>query len=144
MSDIKPNLEPIEENDLNLEKKFGVAGDQQKENSVVEKVEKEIPQEIVSAEKDATYNKILSKVQTVHPVPNDDDVKKDAQKVSEKTDSESQIQHLVDLAQQKGVVHAVKVARHFEDNYVLDQFHDKLMADELHSALLQKGLIKDM
>ena len=59
-------------------------------------------------------------------------------------DAETQIQHLVDLAQQKGIMHAVKVARHMEDNYILDTFHDKMLADELHDALIKKGMIKEM
>jgi hypothetical protein len=41
-------------------------------------------------------------------------------------------------------LHAVKVARHLEDDYVLDTFHDKLLADELHDALLKKGLIEEI
>jgi hypothetical protein len=152
---MKSNLEPIEESDLDLGKKFGAAGAEKSETPTVpsaqnveaptvQKVEKEIPQEVSSAEKDAAYNKILSKVQTTTQPVSNDDVKNDAQKVSEKTDADSQIQHLVDLATQKGVPYSVKVTRHLEDNYTLDQFHDKLMADELHNALLQKGLIKEM
>jgi hypothetical protein len=138
-----PNLEPIEEGDLNLNKKFGVVAENKREDSAAQKIEKEMPQEVSVAEKDAAYNKILSKVQTTQPSTNDD-VKNDAQKVSEKDDAESQVQHLVDLALQKGVEHSVKVARHFEDNYILDQFHDKLLSDELHDALLKKGLIKEL
>ena len=45
---------------------------------------------------------------------------------------------------QKGVVHAVKVARHLEDNYALDEFHDRMLADELHEALIKKGLIEEV
>ncbi len=108
--------------------------------------EKEKVSEKSSAEKDAAYNQILSKLSD----DDDSDDKKgsgdvigDAEKASQKTDAASQIQHLVDVASVKGVVHAVKVARHLEDNYVLDAFHDKLMADELHDALVKKGLLKN-
>jgi hypothetical protein len=31
-----------------------------------------------------------------------------------------------------------------EDNYVLDTFHDRLLADELHDAFVKKGIIKEL
>jgi hypothetical protein len=51
------------------------------------------------------------------------------------------VQHLVDLALQKGVVHAVNVARHMDDNYVLDMMHDKMVSENFHRALMDKKLI---
>jgi len=138
------NLEPIEESDVDLAHKFKVGNENpQGFKSDSSAVEKEVPRETVAAEKDVSYDKILSKVQS-HPVAvsSDDDVKKDAQSAFEKMDIEGKIQHLVDLALLKGVLHSVNVARHMEDNYVLDMLHDKLLADELHDALLKKGLIK--
>jgi len=143
---IKSNLEPIEESDLDLEGKLkkGRLENPQLPEQPAAAVEKEQPQEISAAEKDSAYGTILSNVQCQ---PADDqihDVATDAQAVYQKTDSESQVQHLVDLALQKRVPHAVKVARHMENYYVLDTFHDKLLADELHAALVAKGLIKEI
>jgi hypothetical protein len=139
-------LEPIEEKDLNLEGKLGkVTPLEKKVEGGPVAVEKEVSQEIGAAEKENAYTKILSKIQAQQqPVISSEEVGTDAKSVSRKTDAESQIQHLVDLALAKGVVHAVKVARHLEDNYVLDVFHDRLLADELHEALLKKGLIKEL
>lgn len=144
-----PYQEPIEEKDINLEGKFTVGKEKPElaisKEAEISKTEKETAKEISGAEKDNAYGKILTKAQSQpQPTASDDDIKKDAELVSQKTDAESQIQHLVDVAMQKGVAHAVKVARHMEDNYVLDMFHDKLLADELHDALLKKGLIKDI
>lgn len=151
---VSPYLEPIDENDLDTKQQF--TGSVETSKKAVEtgtpknqpeasaKIEKEIPQEVAKAEKDSSYNKILSKVKTKPQVqPSDDDIKTDAQKMSEKIDPESRIINLVDLAMNKGVIHAVKVAQHLDDNYVLDMFHDKLMSDELHDALIKKGLIKE-
>lgn len=146
---IKSNLEPIEESDLDLEGKIkrGVAGEALPEHQIpFSDVEREMPQEISSAEKDDAYGKILLKVQT----QTDDDVvdqtvvADDARTGAEKIDAESQISHLIDIAGQKGVVHAVKVAQHMQDNYVLDTFHDRMLADELHDALVEKGMIKEL
>jgi hypothetical protein len=143
------NLEPIEEKDLDLEGKFKGAQEQipseKKSGEPVLKVEKEYPQEVVAAEKDNVYGKILSKVKSqTQTDTSHGDVKKDAENVWSKTDADSQIQHLVDIAMTKGVLHSVKVARHLEDNYVLDMFHDRLLADELHDALMKKGLIQEI
>lgn len=153
----KSNLEPVEEDDLNLEKKFGGVGSrispektaeefkktEQKETLLETK--KEVSGEISPTEKDSVYGKILSKVkkQSVKPAGSDDEIKSDAEAVSQKNDAESQIQHLTDLALTKGVIHAVKVARRLEDNYTLDMFHDKLLADEFHKALVEKGIISN-
>jgi len=147
------NLEPVDEKDLDLASKFGeVSKMENKDGNKAEKpvfnpeeeVAKETISETISAEKDSTYNKILSKVKSQQVSDStEDDIKSDAAKTIEKQDAESQIQHLVDIAFNKGVVHAVKVAKHLEDNYVLDMFHDKLLSDELHEALLKKGLIDE-
>ena len=142
-------LEPITEEDLNLESKFGKveAGKPFEENKTeaLPSQEAEPAKEIISAEKDDAYSKILSKVKTSAVKDTDDEeIKGDAEKAFGKQDAESQIQHLVDIAEVKGVVHAVKVAKHLDDNYVLDMFHDKLLAQELHDALMKKGLIEEM
>jgi len=143
------NLEPIEEKDLDLASKFGEVskmeheGEKKAEETVL-RPEKEVAKETVSAEKDSAYNQILSKLktkQTSNPAARE--VENDAARTSLKQDAESQIQHLVDIALEKGVIHAVNVAKHLEDNYVLDMFHDKLLSDELHEALMKKGLIEE-
>ncbi|MCD6149322.1 hypothetical protein J7J13_00870 [bacterium] len=147
------NLEPVEESDLDLKEKFGGAGSSPSPEKEAEKIkkteaaplkiEKETVGEINPAEKDSAYGKILSKVkkQPVKQAGSDDEIQTDAETASQKTDAESQIRHLTDLALNKGVVYAVKVAKHLEDNYTLDMFHDKLLADEFHKALVEKGLI---
>lgn len=143
---INPNLEPIDESDLSLAEKFGHIDKESLENKKESSVlapEKETAAEISSAEKDNTYSKILSKVAQKSPVVNDDEVKSDADLISKKMDAENAVGHLVDLAMHKGVAHAVKVARHMEDNYVLDMMHDKMISEEFHRALLEKKLISE-
>ena len=147
---VKSNLEPIEESDLNLEGKLkhgsvDFSGNKNNLETVpAVAIEREKSQEISAGEKDASYGKILSKVQTQTDDLKEEEVATDAKIGVQKIDAESQIQHLVDIAQQKGVMHAVRVARHMEDNYVLDAFHDSMLADELHDALMKKGMIKEI
>lgn len=96
-------------------------------------------------EKDSAYHKILA--QTLKKSSGTDDganVSDDAKSVSAEADYESKVVKLVTIAENKGVVHAVKVARHLEDNYVLDELHDRLLADDLHVALVKKGVIKEV
>lgn len=138
--------EPIEESDMNLQEKLKnepVDFKNDQESAPIAVAEREKAQEINAVEKDNKYEKILAKVQApIEESPDHASVAGDAEAVAKKTDAESQIQHLVDIAQQKGVVHAVKVAQHMENNYILDNFHDRLMSDDLHDALIAKGMIK--
>ncbi|MFA9262603.1 MAG: hypothetical protein ACEQSB_04590 [Undibacterium sp.] len=64
----------------------------------------------------------------------------DATEVGRMTDATTRVNQLVELAQVKGVAHAVAVAQKMNDLYVLDTMHDEL-ADKLYEALKAKGLI---
>jgi hypothetical protein len=140
---VKSNLEPIEESDFNLEGKF--KGENFSSQDLQEKplfdVEKEKAMEISAGEKDSSYHEVLSKIQTA-PSGDLSQVADDALDASKKIDATSQLQHLLDLASQKGVVYAAKVAKHLDDNYVLDTFHDKLVSDEFNEALVKSGMIE--
>lgn len=149
-------LEPIEEADLDLKKKFIENLEPKKlieniEEKVGEKIvavsapnkSEEIPSQESAVEKDDTYANIVSKTQTIVTAPVKlEEVEIDAEIASQEQGVEAKVNNLVNIAMQKGVAHAVKVAKHLDDNYMLDSFHDKLMTDELHEALLQKGLIE--
>lgn len=151
----KSNLEPIEESDLGLKEKFiGGAKIEKKESAggnvpelkteEMHSIEGGAERKEGAAEKEAAYSKILSKVSSASQAVKKEDVAADAETANVGTDAESKIKNLVVLAQTKGIPHAVKVARHMEDNYTLDEFHDRLLGEELHSALVQKGMIKEI
>jgi len=152
------NLEPIEEGELNLKEKFSGGN----ESSALEKPEDNAPkteketgiEETPRAEgsferkegqveREETYAKILSQA-TAPTLSTEKDVSQDADMAMKEKDAESKVNNLVSLAETKGLVHAVKVARHMEDNYILDEFHDKLLSSELHDFLVKKGLIREM
>lgn len=96
------------------------------------------------AEHDDTYQKILSSVKVKSKNPSTAVIANDASILDQQTDREGQIRILIDLAMTQSVEHAVAVARHAEDYYVLDQLHDQLLADDLHEALMQKGMIDEI
>lgn len=128
------------------EKGAGDVSEKTGELSDLEKIspqEKEKAREVSAAEGDGAYNKILSKVKKNKSVVSDDDVNIDADIVSRKKSADKQVSHLVDLSMEKGVLHAVKVARHMNDDYILDMFHDRLLAEDLHIALVERGLIDE-
>jgi len=144
---IKSNLEPIDEKDLDLGRKFKEFGPAKDEAS--EGANEKVPELVFErkegvAEKDDAYSKILSKVKAQDPAADENSIRGDAESVNVEENSEAKINSLVNLAMQKGVLHAVKVARHLEDNYTLDELHDRLLADDLHDALIKKGLLKEI
>jgi hypothetical protein len=110
------------------------------DGSVVEKSES---RDTSLEQSEAKYDKILSRVAPTTATVSvaDGDAAIDAKSLSEIADEQSKVQKLIDLAQTKGVEHAVEVARSLEDYYVLDRMHDE-MADKLYEGLLEKGLIE--
>ncbi len=154
------NLEPIKESDLDLAGKFGSGQEYKKipkppsKEAPVSKdqyigIEKGVESKKEgSVEREKFYTKILTKVKKTQK-PQDDqteesDPKRDAEIVAREKDAQGRINSLVNLAQNKGVAYTVKVARHLEDNYTLDELHDKLLSQELHKALVEKGVIKEI
>ena len=170
----KKKLEPIKENDLDFKNKFlgktEIFSSKKENGELMPKENSEREKETDTKEKDATegkiefsqsgeekkerkegvmekddvYSKILSNVSSANQSISDKDVEIDAQEANLGIDAESKIENLVKIAQIKGIPHAVKVAKHIEDNYILDEFHDRLLGDELHKALLEKGLITEI
>lgn len=145
------NLEPIEDADSDLAKHFGRedSPDHASPESNTEHQQEILPRvegrlEKSASEKDLTYQKILSDVSAAQ---HSDDVaaqvSQDASEAHQKIDYESQLTHLVDLAMTQGVEHAVQVAEHLNDYYMLDQLHDRLLHDDLHQKLVERGMIRN-
>lgn len=154
VDELHSNLEPLEEGDLDLKDKFlGESTPEKKGSSEMEGDASRMETPIVpeqnterkegSVEKDATYSKILSQAPQPVVLSSEEDVAADATHVDKEKDLESKISKLIGLAETKGIPHAVKVARHYQDNYLLDELHDRLLAEELHDALVKKGMIKE-
>ncbi|MFA7209759.1 MAG: hypothetical protein WC120_05810 [Parcubacteria group bacterium] len=143
-------LEPIEEKDLDMKNKFTESGrSYEGTQEAVQPEDMPVPEKRVErqegmVEKDDMYTRIVSKIKTQSPPTDDADIKNDADVIGKEMDADSRINNLVDIAMQKGVVHAVKVAKRINDNYILDGLHDKLMLEEFHNALMEKGLIEEL
>jgi hypothetical protein len=146
MSDAK-NLEPIEDSDLNLKEKFiggSESGEKIPENKI-QSIEGNVERKEGDVEREASYSKILSKIPArAQTQSSNESVSDDAEMANAGINAESKITNLVNLAETKGIPHAVKVARHMEDNYTLDEFHDRLLGEDLHNALVKRGMIKEI
>lgn len=72
------------------------------------------------------------------------DVEKHAKEVVEISDPEQQIEKIVQLAISKDPYHAIKVAQHLDNNYILDKVHDELVEEKVIKELIKKGLLKEI
>lgn len=82
---------------------------------------------------------------TTQPAPPpvvDAEVELDAKSVYNETDEEARVTKLLSLVETKGPEYAVRVARHLDDNYVLDRMHDEL-AGRFYETLKAKGVVRD-
>ncbi len=142
MPDKTQNIQENNPEHISLEERFRVSEKEGVFDKKKEQIREKAEEKSVSEQDDA-YNKILSKVSDDDDDVNDDTVMQDASMLHQQTDRESQITHLIDIATTKGVTHAVKVAQKAQDYYVLDQLHDRLLANDLHDALVSRGLIEE-
>lgn len=69
-------------------------------------------------------------------------VKEEAQKLKG-FEKNQQLKALVDLAFLKGVSYATEVARHLDNPYLMDEFHDTLI-DEFHQKLVESGKLEEI
>ncbi len=95
--------------------------------------DKEILKEIVSEEFQEAEKVVL---------PEEKEIKKSAEQIKNQP-KERQLQFLVDLALEKGIVEAVNLVRSLDNPYLLDEFHDTLV-DQLYSQLVKEGKLKQI
>jgi hypothetical protein len=165
--------EPIEKEDIDVEKKFREAGAEGLASANSKKQEKapapenagdaatesakEKPADVETSV-DKPEEKISEKMETARRTLQarkpaaQASVSDDAGTISQITEYERKVDKLVELALQKGPEHAIKVAQHMDkeknlgeaDNYTLDAIHDRLLEEELRNQLIQKGLLKEL
>ncbi len=111
-----------------------------KEEVVAESLPSIPEQEPAQPEEGKKYEKLLSSVAQATSVVTDEEAKTDVIQVQGFEKEEEKIEHLVKLAETKGLPHAVRVASNLKDYYALDKFHDELV-DSFYDALVTKGLI---
>lgn len=66
--------------------------------------------------------------------------KKEIKKIKS-LEKKDQLQFLINLAFEKGLNRAIKIAKDLNDAYVLDEFHD-LVVDKLYSELKRRGRVE--
>jgi len=71
----------------------------------------------------------------------DENLKKEAEQKANKIHflgDDEKIKHLLEVAREKGVVFAVKVAKSMNEPYLLDTFHDLLAKEGLYKDFIKK------
>lgn len=71
-------------------------------------------------------------------------VKFHARDIASFENPEDQIAKIVELASSKDPYFAIKVARHIDNNYILDRVHDGLTESQVREALIKKGLLEEI
>jgi len=101
-----------------------------KEGELSPEKQKEILKEVIS-ERITTAQPVISQQQVAAQT---------AQKLKDQP-KDRQIQLLIEMAFEKGVVEAVEVAKNLDNPYLLDEFHDALV-DEFYKKLVEQGKLK--
>lgn len=71
----------------------------------------------------------------------DDNLKEEAKKKAEKISflgEDKKIEHLLEIAKNKGVLYAIQVCKKMNDAYLLDIFHDVLAREGYYKEFLKK------
>ena len=64
------------------------------------------------------------------------------QEIASLESAEDQIHRIIEIAQTKGPQEALKIARHLQNNFVLDESYGGMLEDTVHQKLVEQGLIK--
>lgn len=109
--------------------KFGLPLEEKKEE-IIERKE-------LTREEREKKEKLMEQISKIAPPPQaKEEVKKEAEKIK-RLAVKGKIKHLLDLAQSKGLVFSVAVARKLNDAYLLDIFHDILAKEGLYKKFLE-------
>lgn len=73
----------------------------------------------------------------------EEEIKKHANDVALLDTAEEKIEKLIQIAKEQDPASAIRVARHLQDNYVLDQTQGELTEDAVYEELVKRGLVKE-
>ncbi len=139
---IKENLAEINEADLNnsAESFSADINSPGAENDTKQELYKKEEQKVEQAI-ERTGEKLKQGVPTAQT---DDDKGEEVQvqaKEIAKLDANDQVSHLVQIAETKNPYLALRIAKHLNDNYVLDELHSDLTEDKMRELFISKGLL---
>jgi hypothetical protein len=89
---------------------------------------------------------------TLAVAPEKTDIASIAESISGTDDFAQKIEKLLKVAEEKGPMRAIEVARHMDskkdfsaqDNYTMDELHDALHEDAVRAELIKRGLLKEI
>jgi hypothetical protein len=139
--------ETISQEDLNKQTESSV------EISSTEKVGSSVNKELYKTEEkkaEQAIEKSGEKLKVQTSSSSDDDTDEQAVDIRDveksidemkKLDVGEQVEHLVQVAIHKDPVLAIGIAKHLNDNYILDELHSDLTEDKVRDILDKKGLL---
>ncbi len=102
-----------------------------------EKKEELEKRELLNEEEKIIREKLEEEISMMELDPElEEDARKKAQQI-ESLSEKGKIQRLLDLAEKKGALFAVRVAKDMHDPYVLDIFHDILARNRLYKKFMK-------
>lgn len=95
-------------------------------------------------EKEILKEVVVERISTAQPLPTAQQqaVVQRAQQLKDEP-KERQIELLIQMVFEKGVIEAVEVAKKLDNPYLLDEFHDALV-DQLYNKLVEQGKLKQV
>jgi len=93
--------------------------------------------EILTQEEEAIKEELKREISAMEL---DENLKKEAEDKARKIgalDEEKKLKHLLEIAKNKGVLFAIKIAEEMKDPYILDTFHDLLVREGLYKNFVK-------
>ena len=93
--------------------------------------------EILTQEEEAIKEELKREINAMSL---DENLKKEAEDKARKIgalDEEKKLKHLLEIAKNKGVLFAIKIAEEMKDPYILDTFHDLLVMEGLYKNFVK-------
>lgn len=110
--------------------------ERQKEFQEIKESEKIVSEEIDALEKEAVKKSPGAAVSQKI-------IQEDTKTVLEIKNEDARAEALLKLSFEKGVYHAINVAKNLNDPYILDVFHDRLVSD-FYESLIKRGKLKQL
>lgn len=137
----------INEEDLNKQaENIAKRSVEQKSNSVDKEIYRKKEEEKAEQAIERSNKKLQQKTATQkdddsrdNQVVNIDDVEKHIDEMK-KLDVDDQIGYLMQIATGKDPILAISIAKHLNDNYILDELHSDLTEDKIRKVLIEKKL----
>ncbi|MBD3282626.1 MAG: hypothetical protein GF387_03425 [Candidatus Portnoybacteria bacterium] len=117
---------------------------EKKKTEAIERTETKEKELTPEKEREIVKETVSENIQDAQPVPQSQqkDTKNKAKQIKTEP-QERQVYLLTEIAFERGISHAIDVAKRLDNPYLLDEFHDALV-DEFCAKLIAEGKLKEI